>query len=371
MKKVLVLLLAVLHSCFVSAQSSKYPSSSWLKITVDCKVGFIDPEGNVMIEPQFENAGQFHDGVAFVWYYIGREEDMKNVPLGEEYKSQERLNLQGNRRTGIIDSTGTYIIEPKINFNGTHFNEGVSLVRIDKSIEVVDIKGEIVSSESQIMKGEESNTLLIARYNEALPVKWCFVNALKELMIGPFDKCELFSGDLALVKMGKLYGYVNRNGNMVIPPKFYMAQSFYEGYATVAVEKEPGSTTYGIIDTSGTFVILPNYAWLGTLSEGRVPYRIMKDGQPMFGYLNMKGEVVIEAQYTQASPFNEGLAAVRMAEKEGYINIHGEIVIPFKYTRARTFENGSAFVSIGKNKSALINTKGEILWGPYKQKSCY
>jgi hypothetical protein len=94
-----------------------------------------------MIEPQFENAGQFNNGVAFVWYYIGREEDMKTVPLGEEYKSHERFNLQGNRRTGIIDSTGKYIVEPKINFNGTSFKDGVSLVRINKSIEIVDTKG--------------------------------------------------------------------------------------------------------------------------------------------------------------------------------------------------------------------------------------
>ena len=221
------------------------------------------------------------------------------------------------------------------------------------------------------MQGVERKTLLIARYNETLPVKWCFVNAVKEIMIGSFDKCEVFSGNLALVRMGKLYGYVNRYGNIVIPPKFSTAQSFHEGYATVAVEKEPNSTLYGVIDTSGTFVVMPNYAWLGTPSEGRVPYQTQKKGLTVFGYLNMKGEVVIEAQYTQVSRFNDGLAAVRMEDKEGYINIDGEIIIPIKYNRARMFKNGSAFVSIGKNKSALINTKGEILWGPYKQKDCY
>ncbi|PHR27073.1 MAG: hypothetical protein COA38_13870 [Fluviicola sp.] len=375
MKKFILYLVVFAFGTFnINAQSTNYPSDTWKKITVNCKVGFVDPEGKIMIEPQYENAGQFSDGVAFVWSYPGKEEDKATVPLGEDYVSHERFNLKGNRRTGIIDSTGKYIMEPKINFNGAAFREGVSLVRIDKGVQIVDRTGKIVTAESQIMKGNKRSVLLMARYDAKLPVKWCFINPMKELIMGPFDKCELFYENLAAVRLGKQYGYVNRNGDMVIYPKFITATSFNEGHATVSVDKGEEANypqSYGVIDTSGTFIIPPSYSWLGKLSEGRIAYKMYKNGSVVYGFLNLKGEIVIEAQYTEAFEFHDGLASFRIDDKEGYIDINGKIVIQPNYSIAGTFRYGTAYVSIGKNKKALINTEGEIIWGPEKDKNCW
>ena len=55
-----------------------------------------------------------------------------------------------------------------------------------------------------------------------------------------------------------------------------------------------------------------------------------KDGK--YGYLNTEGEVVIEAQFYEARPFSEGLAAV-CRESDGcleYINEKGETVLKFE-----------------------------------------
>lgn len=365
---ILSIALIFLTMCFVKAQSINYPSHTWKKISVKSKIGFVDPEGKVMIEPQFENAGNFSNGAAFVWSYPGREEDKKSVALGEEYKSYERFNLDGNRKTGIIDSTGKYIMEPKVNFDCTQFYEGVAMVQIDHRIEIVDRNGDVIRRESQLKNGDETSVLLKGRFDEKLPVKWCFMTPLKKLVMGPFDDCEYFSEDLAAVRIGQHVGYVNRAGEMVITPRFYEAGVFNEGHAAVSAEngndKSPG--TYGVIDTTGQFIIPPNYQWLGTPSGGRVAFSSSTNTELEYGFLNLKGEVVIEAHYSTPSQFHEGLAAVKINGKMGYINTDGKMVIPAKYRYAGAFQHGTAQVFIGKKKQALINTKGEIVWGPQK-----
>jgi len=72
--------------------------------------------------------------------------------------------------------------------------------------------------------------------------------------------------------------------------------------------------------------------------------RFKQNGE--FGFINLKGEVVIPAQYKSLEPFSEGLALFsRDGEKYGYINPQGEVVIPAKYVEANSFSEGLALVA--------------------------
>lgn len=51
-----------------------------------------------------------------------------------------------------------------------------------------------------------------------------------------FDRAGKFSGDLAPVKMGNKWGYIDYTGTFVIPLQFEDAHSFSEGLAAVKVE---------------------------------------------------------------------------------------------------------------------------------------
>ena len=46
---------------------SKIKAENLLLITVNDKLGYIDREGNVIIEPQFESATKFNNGLAVIW----------------------------------------------------------------------------------------------------------------------------------------------------------------------------------------------------------------------------------------------------------------------------------------------------------------
>ena len=87
----------------------------------------------------------------------------------------------------------------------------------------------------------------------------------------------------------------------------------------------------------------------------------------IFGYMDGRGNVVIEAQFSRARPFIEGLAAVGMLNEEGvflsgYIDKEGAIIIPPLYFSSGDFQDGIARVSIlngEEDQWFFINRSGE------------
>ena len=88
-------------------------------------------------------------------------------------------------------------------------------------------------------------------------------------------------------------------------------------------------------------------------------YVISENG--LFGFMNSKGETVIETKFYSVNEFSEGLAAVRPNGQYCYINKSGKTIIPPRYDVAGPFEKGIAQVYI-ESKPYFINKKGEILF---------
>ena len=110
---------------------------------------------------------------------------------------------------------------------------------------------------------------------------------------------------------------------------------------------------YGYVDSTGKFVIEPQFVMAGEFSEGLAAVAV--DGQ--WGFIDTKGNFFIEPQFHFARAFQEGLAAVydKSLKKWGYINRSGDPVIPPKFYNAFGFENGVAEVSIkGEEESRKI-----------------
>lgn len=55
-------------------------------------------------------------------------------------------------------------------------------------------------------------------------------------------------------------------------------------------------------------------------------FALVRQGKK-FGYINQKGEFVIQPKYDLAKNFSDGLAAVREGDLFGFINVSGEWVI--------------------------------------------
>ena len=106
-----------------------------------------------------------------------------------------------------------------------------------------------------------------------------------------------------------------------------LALDFTEGRAVVMV-----GNLFGYIDTTGQFVVEPQYARAAEFSEGLAAVLV---GDPLaidsakWGFIDAFGTLVIEPGFDdQYNPpyFRDGLARVRVGEAQGYINPAGEFV---------------------------------------------
>ncbi|MDE5870751.1 MAG: WG repeat-containing protein, partial [Muribaculaceae bacterium] len=64
-----------------------------------------------------------------------------------------------------------------------------------------------------------------------------------------------------------------------------------------------------------------------------------------WGYINLKGEYVINPQFDMVAPFIGGYAWVMKGDKYGYINKKGEYAINPQYESVTSFSEGVAWVT--------------------------
>jgi hypothetical protein len=100
-----------------------------------------------------------------------------------------------------------------------------------------------------------------------------------------------------LVDNVKTFGYINKSGNFVIEPTFSMASDFHEGAAVVVLNNE-----YGVIDENGNILFI-NKAPINDFRNGAAIFQVTAQDTTLYGYIDTKGKVIVEAKYTMASDF--------------------------------------------------------------------
>ena len=179
-----------------------------------------------------------------------------------------------------------------------------------------------------------------------------------------------FSEGLVAVYKDNKWGYINKQGKLVIPYLYNHAGDFSSGLATVLKDRE-----FGAVDHNGDTVIDFRYVHLDNFKEGLAAFRLTDDSQ--IGYINTKGKTAIAPTWDAALSFSEGLAAVGMGNdndfKWGFIDSTGKVVIEpqydevqpdvgdvFLYTDNGYFNNGLATVYLEGNKvtELIIDKEG-------------
>jgi hypothetical protein len=202
---------------------------------------------------------------------------------------------------------------------------------------------------------------------------WGFIDTTGRMVIEPrFIMVDFFSGGLASVREKRYidpWGYIDKTGKVVIKPQFDCAERFHNGIARVGFETAKSKVLsriadvgieckYKFIDRTGKFVPEPSPAHYATGTPGEL-IQFTKDG--LAGYVNAKGEVVIEPQFLGASAFSDGLACVRKEGLFGYIDTTGKWVIPPRFAYAADFSEGLAGVPLGDKGWGFIDRTGQTV----------
>lgn len=96
-----------------------------------------------------------------------------------------------------------------------------------------------------------------------------------------------------------------------------------------------------------------------SIGQSQSLFRIVENGK--VGYINVKGDVVIQPKFICGNDFSDGLASVRLNGKYGFIDFGGQFIIKPKYDYASNFNNGIACVYINGNPFFIDKNDNVIL----------
>ena len=180
--------------------------------------------------------------------------------------------------------------------------------------------------------------------------KWGFVDQQGNIVV-PFqyDWVWPFSEGLAAVKLKNKWGYINQRNETVTPFQYSDAGSFKEGLARVEMNDK-----FGYIDKYGKTVTPCKYDLGADFCEGLASV-LLND---RYGFIGKSGETVIPFKYDWADSFHDGLALVKLDTKYGFVDNRGNVVIPLRYDFAFSFNKGLASVRIN-DVHGYINTNGD------------
>lgn len=339
----------------------------------DTKFGFIDETGQVVIAPQFEWARDFSEGLAAVrkngnkWGFIDKTGKMviNNQFSAAGDFSEGLAVVVVNGKMGYIDKNGNSVVEPEFVAAG-EFSEGMAHVGERKGRNLIfgyiDKKGQMVITLPPGISGR--------KFFNGMAAISCHIEINKKEKNNKDEQPEaksmpwkLESGTFPSEKSKTVekYGYINKAGEIIIPPQFKYVGDFSEGLAQVRIDKK-----FGYIDKTGKKIISPQFDEAGMFSEGLARITI----QDKIGYIDKTGTIKIAPQFALAGDFSEGLARVAVLQKRwfrhsvikwGYIDKTGKMVIKPHYDSANDFSGGLAEVKVD-GASCYIDKTNKIVW---------
>lgn len=312
------------------------------------RYGYIDRNGELVVEPQYLLASEFNEGLAVV--------------RGD------------NQLAGYINEHGEVVIEP-IYEDAKVFREGLAPVAVEygSPLHFINSAGETVF---------ETDYIITSGFNEGLAAVVVisdpfymngnieFIDSTGKTVLRLEDRYDVFSSiffndGYTLVKRAEGYSYIDKSGDPAFGAIFPDARHFSEGAAGVGIIGEYGIRQYGFIDQSGDMLVEPKFFDAGSFSEGLAP---VKSVLGQWGFTDKEGRLAIPMQYDQVSHFAEGLAAARQGVLWGFIDKQGRWVIEPQFESIETFRGGLARYYVddpdggGPDLIGYINREGHIVW---------
>jgi ethanolamine utilization microcompartment shell protein EutS len=299
-----------------------------LPVAVGGKYGYIDRSGALAVQPTFDFASAFSDGLAEVRVgsrhgFIDHRGMLVITELPGEVRafSEDRAAFQKDGKWGFIDRAGHVTIAAKFD-SAESFAEDAAAVRV----------GDL----------------------------WGYIDRSGTFIITPaYDNAGSFASGLAPVRQpgSDTIGFIDRRGAIVVPPAFQDVSGFVQT-STEPLARVLSAGKWGFIRRSGRFAIRPEYEDAGDFAENLAPVRLNR----AWLYIDPSGRTVLRAPagVSTAFPFASGRGRVSVRGKFGFLDKTGGLVIPATFDTATDFHEGVARVRVGPT-SAYIGADGQFI----------
>ena len=235
--------------------------------------GFLDLQGEYVVEPQYDKAGDFHDGLA---------------PVGDFNRSEVGM------RWGYVDRHGKRVVDLQY-AEAREFSEGLAAVKTpDGDWQFIDTDGQPVLK---------------------VDPRWHGVDADNPNLHHPLG--DFHDGWLRIVDERGGSNFVDRDGHKLRDAPYPAAGPFSDGLAVVSTQATPVSEPKGDNELSRLYDSLPGptpktYQWAVIDTEGDIRFALPDDME-------------------RVGPFIAGRAKFYRDGRWGIIDDSGEVVVPARY----------------------------------------
>lgn len=293
-------------------------------------------------------------------------EEPESIELYPAYKKE------GNQKKwGYLDNDGSFIIEPKFELTEEFNEKGLGKIYLEGKIGLIDKNGEIVLEPMYDAMGDMEEGI----FNAVKGDRYYILDMLGNELFSSKEYTFLgVSSDQYIVaaeedKDGNVkMGYINKNGKVLIEPKYSEAWNFKNNRALVKTENDQKL----IIDKSGDIIKKLKYENVFPDDENKT--FIFSDENNLFGYLDENGDILVGPRFKNAFHFKDGMAVVSFddhsngSRKWGVIDTSGKSVLKPDFTYISYL--GEELFAVSKDKiegseiyarKAIINKDGKQL----------
>jgi hypothetical protein len=303
------------------------------------KTGFIDADGKVLVQPEWDSA------------------NFSSVMGQLVYCNEGLCGVLKDGKWGFIDASGKLVISTQFDAVDP-FIEGLARVKLGNQFGYIDKTGQYAINPQFSQAGDFHGGLAVA-YGDG---GWGFINKTGAYVIKPhFQAVDLggFSGGLAAVCLNGKCGYIDRTGTYVIAPTFTGGvNGFSEGMASVRVNNK-----WGFINTTGKIVINPQFDGVTLFSGGLAVVSVSGNT----GTINKQGKYILNPGQYNIQMREGDLQPVVSSDGQGLMTRDGKwVIIPCKVLVINGGDLGKVFYGSVNGQYVPISISGKVLAGQYK-----
>ncbi len=386
--------------------------------------GFINTQGKIAIGARFDDAKDFHNGLAAVklgekWGYIDKTGQFVTEKVFDwvPEKLDEDLNcVQIGTKWGYVNKTGNVVIQPQFD-KAFPFSEGLAAVYFDDGWGYINTTGKFHIWGFNAPKfpagtGMEFNRFRVkglGKFSE----EWATIEAWMQVV--QEDK---------ILYSGQFMGYIDKRGDYVFPPLYKEALPIHKDLIVVKTAREDQKERFCIFNRNvlskgssempyrippifekvyrpvedffkvtvtkqeleididlenNVRVNLENNAFHRSINSSDIcfsiylsaigrfrnptkfPYvRVNRGHEPLYNFIDDSGKLVSHLWFESAFEFSEGLAVVKANGKWGAIDKTGDFVIKPQHEFLSSFHQNRA-AFLKDGKMGFIDKSGAVV----------
>jgi hypothetical protein len=160
------------------------------------KTGFRDLDGNIVIEPKFDNAEMF---------------------------SEDLSAIEDDKKWGYIDTTGKVVLEPKYQYAGS-FHNGLASFRANDKYGFMNRQWQEIIKPQFVWVDDFSEGLCVVRNDKD---KYGYIDTTGKIAVDlKFQYANKFENGRAKFQLNNLWGAIDKTGKIVIEPTHQYANGW-------------------------------------------------------------------------------------------------------------------------------------------------